>query len=438
MSGHLPSEAMELLAAAIISNDATQVRQVLGSHPELKSKLNDPMPGAPFGGTALIAAVQRTNREMIDVLLAAGADINGRSHWWAGGFGVLDDDRGLASFLIVRGARVDAHAASRLGMLDRLKELISANPALLHARGGDGQTPLHFASTVEIVQYLLDQGADIDARDVDHESTPAQWMVRDRQEVARYLVARGCRTDILMAAALGNLELVRRHLDADATSIRLNVSEENFPRQDPRAGGCIYFWTLGRNKPAHIIAREFGHEEVFRLLMERTPDDLKLAMACELGEEDLFQALLVGRPDLVRRVSGGDDSKEAAEAHRKLADAAQNNNTQAVRLMLAAGWPVDARGQHGGTPLHWASYHGNAAMVREILRYDPPIEHADNDFKATPLGWATHGSEHGPHRKTGDYVATVELLCAAGAKVPDDPPGTEPVKAVLRRYQRAR
>jgi len=66
---------------------------------------------------------------------------------------------------------------------DELKKLVSANPEVVHARGGDGQTPLHFAATVEIAEYLLDHGADIDARDIDHESTPAQYMVRKRQEI---------------------------------------------------------------------------------------------------------------------------------------------------------------------------------------------------------------------------------------------------------------
>lgn len=42
-----------------------------------------------------------------DLLLQAGASINARSHWWAGGFGVLDNDHGLAPFLIERGATVD-------------------------------------------------------------------------------------------------------------------------------------------------------------------------------------------------------------------------------------------------------------------------------------------------------------------------------------------
>lgn len=418
---------IEELAAAIESNDVMRVSKLLERHPELKAKLNDPMPGAAFGQTALLLAVQRTNRQMIDVLLSAGADINGRSHWWAGGFGVLDDDRGLAPFLIDRGAIVDAHAASRLGMLDKLKELVSANPTLVHAGGGDGQTPLHFAPTVEIAKYLLDHGADIDARDIDHESTAAQWMVRDRQEVARYLVARGCHTDILMAAALGDVQLVRRHLGADLACIRMNVSEHYFPKQDPRAGGCIYIWTLGPNKTAHLVSREFGHEEVFRLLMQRTPEEMKLAMACELGEEDLFRALLASRPGLVKRLSDED--------LRKVPDAAQNNNTQAVRLMLEAGWPVDALGQHGATALHWASFHGNAEMVRVILRHNPPLERPDRDHHATPMGWATYGSEHGWYRRTGDYAATVELLCAAGAKVPEIISGTEPVQRILRRYR---
>lgn len=95
-------------------------------------------------------------------------------------------------------------------MMPELREFAPADPNAVHARGGDGQAPLHFAFTVEAAEFLLSNGADINARDVDHESTPAQHMLRvehkrhyprNRQEVARYLVSRGYRTDILMAAA---------------------------------------------------------------------------------------------------------------------------------------------------------------------------------------------------------------------------------------------
>src|SRR5437588_529094 len=97
--------------AAIKANDADGLRQVLEGHPGLKSRLNEPAPDHPFGITALLAAVQRKNKEMIDVLLRAGADIHARSHWWAGSFGVLDScEPDFAPFLIERGAIVDVPA----------------------------------------------------------------------------------------------------------------------------------------------------------------------------------------------------------------------------------------------------------------------------------------------------------------------------------------
>jgi ankyrin repeat protein len=296
---------------------------------------------------------------------------------------------------------------------------------------------LHFASTVEVARYLLDRGADIDARDLEHESAPAQHMLRvaqarhyprDRQDVARYLVARGCRMDILMAAALGDLERVRRHFAADPESIRTRVSEEYFPKRDERSSGTIYLPLFGRDRTPHLIARDFGHEEVFRFLMEHSPEDLKLEQACQLGDEDLFRSMLASEPNLVKTLS------EAGQ--RRVTDAAQNNNTNAVRLMLAAGWPVDARGEYDMTPLQWASWHGNAEMVREILRYQPQLERSC-EHKITALGCALHGSMNGWHRDTGDYEATVEALLSAGARAPrvtDDLEASEEVRERLRRH----
>ncbi len=124
----------------------------------------------------------------------------------------------------------------------------------------------------------------------------------------------------------------------------------------------------------------------------------------------------------------------SVDDRRHIALAARNNRTDAVRVMLAAGFPVNVTSQHEGTPLHWAAFHGNTEMIREILMYAPPLEQTDRDFKGTPLGWAIHGSEHGWHAKTGDYPATVELLLNAGARRPEgSPKGTNAVKVILRR-----
>ena len=428
----------EQLSAAVRASDARAVARVLESHPELKAHLNRPMHDYG-GGQALIAAVQRTDRKTIDVLLGAGADINIRSDWWSGGIGVLDECLpSLAAFLMERGAGLDAHSAARLGLLEKLEEMVTANPSLVNVRGFDGQSPLHFASSVQVAEYLLEHGADIDATDLQHESTPAQHMLRviqarhyprDRQDIGRLLVARGCRTDIFMAAALGDLALVRRHLDADPNSIRMRVSEDFFPKRDPRSAGTIYIYSLGRLATPHSVARDFGHDEVFKFLIGHSPDDVKLAQACELGDEGTFRALFALHPDFVANLS--------AEDMRKLPKAAQSNNTNAVRLMLEAGWPVDAKGEMEMTSLQWASWHGNAAMVQEILRHHPQINLKDNEHGITAMGCALHGSENGWHRDTGDYVATVKALLDAGSKTPevtDDLEASEPVRETLRAY----
>jgi ankyrin repeat protein len=428
----------ELLSAAVCASDASKVARVLEEHPELKAQINEPM--VNYGGMqAIFAAVQRSDRKTVDVLLRAGADINARSRSWAGGMGVLDEcSPEMSALLIEWGAVVDVHSAARLGMFEKLQELVTADTAAIRARGANGQTPLHFASTIEIAQYLLEHGADIDARDIQHESTPAQHMLRvvqarhyprNRQDIARYLVDQGCRTDILMAAALGDLQLVRRHLDADPACIQTRVSEAYFPKQDSRSGGTIYIYLFGRGRTPHQVARDFGHEDVFEFLMRHSSQEVKLAQACELGDEQLFRTLLDSRPNLIATLSADD--------RRQLPDAAQNNNSDAVRLMLAAGWPVDTTGEYDMTSLQWAAWHGNAEMVREILRYRPQLEASDNQHRITALGSALHGSENGWHRNTGDYVATVKALLDAGAKAPkltDDLEASELVRDLLRRH----
>lgn len=428
--GLTPAEALKV---AVCDSDALRVRELLKKHPELRAKINDPMPNEGFGLHAMFAAVQRSDRATIDVLLEAGADIRKRTEWWAGGFGVLDDCHPtLMDFLVERGAEVDAHSAARLGMMPKLREVVAANPGVVHARGGDGQTPLHFASTVEVAEFLLANGAEMDARDVDHESTPAQYMLRvdqirhypkDRQDVARYLVSRGCHTDLLMASALGDMELVRRHLDNDPNCIRMSVSEQWFPKKNPRSGGTIYIWMLGAHRTAHAVARDFGHEDVFRLLMERTPEELKLALACELGDEAAFRDFLSKRPDAAQTLS--------EEERQKLPNAAQTNNAEAVRLMLEAGWPVDTPGEAGATALHWAGFHGNAGMARTILRFHPTLELKSREYEGTALSWAVYGSGNGWHRATGDYVGAIRALLEAGATLPPHAEELEPSEAVL-------
>lgn len=421
MAPELPADILNQARQAFHSDDAPAIRGLLDQSPELKAHIDDPI--GPFNSPAIMGV---RSRAMLDALLHAGADINARSKWWAGGFGLLDyATPDLCAYAIERGATITVHAAARLGMLDRLRALISADPALVHARGGDGQTPLHFAANVAIADYLLDQGADIDARDVDHESTPAQYMIAKRQDIARHLIHRGGKTDILAAAALGDIELAKRLLDADPEAIRMRVDDEYFPRLNPHSGGTIYQWELGWHVSAAQVAQKFGHPEMVEFLMSRSPAGEKLLNACWLHDEALMRSLLSQDPNIAATLTPA--------SQRQLAHAARNNDTDAARLMLEAGISVDTHGQHHATPLHWAAWHGNAELVGLILARGPSLDDRTNDYKGTAAEWALHGSTGGWYLPNGDHATALELLLDAGVALPGEIFGAKPVQEVLRR-----
>ncbi|MGH9587805.1 MAG: ankyrin repeat domain-containing protein [Acidobacteriaceae bacterium] len=431
----------EALAAAIQANDAKVVREVLERHSSLREHIDEPLEGIGFDSPALLGAVHRNNREMVDALLDAGADINTRSRWWAGGFGVLDSaGQQMAEHLIARGATVDIHAAARLGTLDRVRELLEHDPELVHARGGDGQLPLHFAATVEIASLLVEYGAEMDARDIDHESTAAQYMVCARQymgwrepyrhDVARFLISRGAQTDILMASAIGDVVLVEQILNNDPETIRTTVTERSFPKRDPRSGGSIYFFGFGMTKSPHMIARQFGHTAVFDLLMQRSAPWLRLVQAAETGNEEFVREIVRKHPGLFTRLS--------ANAARRIIGTALRSNARAVELLLEQGWPANPALDNGQTALHFAAWHGNLGMVRALLGHNADVNVLETEHGGSPLEWALHGSVHSWEREKGDYLAVARALLAAGATVPNlEHPleGSDEVLEVVRRYE---
>ncbi len=404
--------------AALMEDDLNSVSRLVRSVPEIRAAINQPLPGAPYGALPLNIAAQRGSMDIVDELLHAGADINRRTEWWAGGWGVLDEcDPKIASYLISKGAVLDLHSATRLGMLDEVQAFVRAERDAVGRRGPNGQTPLHAAPTVEIARCLVAHGAPLDARDLNHESTSAQHMVRrknarhhphDRQEVVRYLIDEGCQTDILMAAALGDARLLSSHLESDPSSVFARASNETFPVTSERSEGVIYIWTLGWYRNPHVVAKKARHHALFDTLLDRSPLWLRLAVACELGDRAAANDLLARNSDLALSVP--------PEHKRMVADAAQNNNGAAVRLMLEAGWPADARGHLNATVLHWAAWQGNPQMVRDVLQFKPPLETRGEAWNRTPLEWARYAAQKRWHKEDADYPSTIAILLEAGTR----------------------
>jgi ankyrin repeat protein len=436
----LTKTPVEQFLSALHAGDVDRVRTLLETHAEVRAAINEPI--SHFNGRPVACAAK--NLALLDLLLSYGADLNLKSTWWAGGFGLLEHDvtPEEAAPLIVRGATVDVFAAAHLGMFDRLRELVDADSSLVHARGGDGKTPLHCARTVEIAQYLIDRGADVDARDVDHESTPAQYLVRDAPEVARLLVSRGAWFDIFLAIGLRDPALVERCLKEDPQALDHRIGQGKYqvahdgtrPATREEIGdrrGDIYRWVFDANISAIEAAARFGDEATLALLLAHATPAHRLLAACARADRGTAEAIVASHSGLVASLR--------PQEMRILADKAADNHTAAVKLMLDLGFNPRVPGHDHGDALHWAAFHGNTEMVRALLQRDPPIGVGDSRYGGTPLHWCVYGAVEGWAKdRGGDYPATVRLLLDAGETFEPSilPTGRDDVDRVLREHLR--
>src|SRR5262245_63991845 len=104
---------VEEFVAALHKEDVERVHALLQTEPDVRAAVNAPI--SYFDSRPVMRATR--NLALLDLLLAHGADINLKTEWWAGGFGILEYDLTPeeAAPLIARGAVVDVFAAAHLG-----------------------------------------------------------------------------------------------------------------------------------------------------------------------------------------------------------------------------------------------------------------------------------------------------------------------------------
>jgi ankyrin repeat protein len=399
---HVQQQDIRAFREAVSQGDVAAVTRLL-ELPHVREQIDAPV--FAFGQRAAHIAAKRA--PMLEALIAAGANLNLKSEWENGPYTVLDNaTEETARLLLARGVALTPNAAARLGWIDELRDLLAADPQFVHARGGDGQQPLHEAATVAIADLLLEYGADIDARCIDHKSTPAQYALAERPDVCRRLLERGASADIFMPARLGDAALAARVLDADPQAVAARINEPGYAPVPPLH---IYCWTLGFGLSPHAVALKYGHREVHDLLVRRSPERVRFINTVMAGDEAGARAFLDRDPSLLASFSRAD--------HAGLARAIFDGRRQAARLMLQLGFDETAGGVDGGTALHAACWMGDVEMVDAILRRGRvPVESRDPVHRSTPLGWAAFGSVH-RRAAGGDYSSVIDRLVAAGADV---------------------
>ena len=425
------NQAHAVLDRAIESDDKEAARSILESVPDSATLLNAATEWhqRPFLTSA-------NNVAMVELLLEFGAELGHVSAWWASGFGAHLVHGDVARDLMRRGATVTIHAAAAIGLEEEVERLLQEDPKNANAKGGDGATPLHFCRSMPTAQLLIASGAQLDAKDEDHESTPAQWLIRDAPDVSSLLLEEGASADIFLAAAMGDADLARRVIESspDCASHRIGVDTGPFPGIGYKGrGGTIYQWTLGFNRAPHQVAIERDHHEVFDLLMEHSPNRTKFIVHALCAQRGPDAELLKQHPRLITELAVSDQELLAKYCWET------NKSIEAVRLMLDLGWPTNVpETSHGFSALHNAAWCGDAELVPLLLGRGHPTDLRDPNHGSTAIGFALHSCLVEKRHPNGDFATVVQQLADAG--VPLDkvelPTGNEDLDLVLERLAR--
>ena len=340
------------------------------SESELKRHLHDSHLTADDGGwkfplpkkkndVDIWQAAAKGDLETVRKLVEGGIDLNKTSRPKGGltalNLAVRNMDSDMVNFLLAKGADVNFRGSP----------------------GARQETPLFLAVSLgsEIMtRLLMEEGADLESKDR-NARTPLSWAAEKGQEaLVRLLLEKGAdptskdksgRTALSWAAEMGHEALVSLLLEKGAD-----------PKSKGKSGQTLLWW-----------AAEKSNDALVSLLLEKGADPKSkdksgqtlLWWAAEKSNDALVSLLLE---------KGADPKSKDKSGQTLLWWAAEKGNQALMSLLLEKGAdPESQDGLWQRTPLSWAAEKGHEALVKLLLEMKADPESKDK-FGQTPLWWA--------------------------------------------------
>jgi ankyrin repeat protein len=407
---HFVPEA-EQVVDAIKARDAGRVRDLIDKKPELLHAAD------AHGSQPIHWAVMTRQLALIDYLLERGADIDAVRPGGARPIHLTNGDynyRGwrdlpstaiqkyepLIGYLLAKGAYYDISTATKLGDLERVRQLLEENPSLVNQVPGVSYyngAPLRNASAaghLAVVQLLLERGADPNLAE---------------PEIAPHGAA-------LHAAIQGkHYEIVKLLLAHGANP---NAAVES-------SGNCLSMarWTGAPKEIIDVIASYGGvrtpdlvcHDNDIETLAQMLSVNPQLPVGEQWGSPEMMKLILKHQPDILRQ--SPDPTPWWSLATPK--------SPEYARWLMERGLDPNRRNWLGITLLHRCAAKGEFEIAQVCLDFGAEIDVIETDSSSTPLACAA---------RTGKKEM-VEWLLQKGANpnAPDDEPWAQPREWAKRR-----
>jgi ankyrin repeat protein len=329
--------------------------------------------------TPLFHAASRGSVDIIQMLLAAGADVNA-GHQPPLQFAVetplhIAASEGHANScraLLEGGANVDpllcgsdhfakgrGHTPLHFALENKVftagtacAQILLAAGANVATRAATGWTVLHTAvrgGNTEACRMMIDAGAELDARD-DRQWTAIHLAAQDGHiEVLSMLVDKGAQLDskvLHLAAQYGHSEICQISIKA---GIDVNKAE-----------------VLGHFTPL-LLAAHSGHIKVCRALLAASA----VVDTCDANQNTPLMAAAQNGHGLLCRVliaaGAGINETNLPGQHTPLHCAAASNQAETTHILINAGAALDARSLNGCTALHVAAAAGADATSKILI-----------------------------------------------------------------------
>jgi 7,8-dihydropterin-6-yl-methyl-4-(beta-D-ribofuranosyl)aminobenzene 5'-phosphate synthase len=339
--------------------DLAKVKALIEENPALANAKNQDQE------TPLHRAVSGGHLDIVEFLIAAGADVNAQDNQ----------------------QRTPLHLACYDGRRDIVEKLIS-HGANLEAKFANGTTPLFWTvpgGHTEMFELLVKKGADINVTVDNGANLLHSVAMYGQKDMAKILIEKGAdvnRTSddgtapINYAAARGHKEVLELLIDKGAD---VNAADD-------------------RGYTPLRISVLLGQKEIVETLLARGADPNQRN---DDRTTPLHDAASEGRtePAELLLANGAEADAKDAKGHSPLHLAASHGHKDIARLLVAKGADVNGQDEGGDTALHGAAWKGDKETVELLLVHKAHLNAKNKDGK-TPL----HNALRQGHTEVADLL----------------------------------